>query len=172
MFETNTQPENVPSQAVPVQPVREAVRSSTINGSRFSSPQRSKKPLLPLLIAIVIILGITSGYLASNGKKSGGSTIQTGTINSSDITVGSEFGGKDESVFKDQAIGVIEAGGIDGEGTHKLLREGGASQTVYLTSSTLDLESFNGRKVQIWGETFRAQKAGWLMDVGRLKVLE
>ena len=171
MFETNTQPKNVPNQSIPVQPIRESVVSPTISGSRFSSPKRSKKPLLPLLVATIIILGITSGYLAS-GKKSGGSTAQTGTIKSSGITVGSEFGGKDELVFKDQAIGVIETGGIDGEGTHKLLREGGVSQTVYLTSSTLDLESFNGRKVQIWGETFRAQKAGWLMDVGRLKVLE
>ena len=27
-------------------------------------------------------------------------------------------------------------------------------------------------EVQIWGETFKGQKAGWLMDVGRIKVIE
>jgi hypothetical protein len=29
-----------------------------------------------------------------------------------------------------------------------------------------------GKKVQVWGETFKGQKAGWLMDVGRIKALE
>jgi len=36
----------------------------------------------------------------------------------------------------------------------------------------IDLEKFVGRKVKVWGQTFAAQKAGWLMDVGKLKVLE
>jgi len=66
----------------------------------------------------------------------------------------------------------LEKNGLDGEGTHRLIREGGPSQTAYVTSSTLDLDQFAGRKVQVWGETFRAQKAGWLMDIGRLKILE
>jgi hypothetical protein len=26
--------------------------------------------------------------------------------------------------------------------------------------------------VKVWGETFKGQKAGWLMDVGRVKVME
>jgi len=34
------------------------------------------------------------------------------------------------------------------------------------------LDQFVGRKIQIWGETYKAQKAGWLMDVGRVKILE
>jgi len=67
---------------------------------------------------------------------------------------------------------VIEKNGFDGEGTHKLLREGGESQTAYLTSSVLDLDLFVGHKVEIWGETFAAQKAGWLLDVGAVKVLD
>jgi len=67
---------------------------------------------------------------------------------------------------------MLEQGGIEGEGSHKLTREGGESQTLYLTSTVVDLEQFVGRKVQVWGETFAAQKAGWLMDVGRVKVLE
>ncbi len=69
-------------------------------------------------------------------------------------------------------MGTLEKGGIDGEGTHKLIREGGESQTAYLTSSIIDLDPLVGKKVQVWGETFKGQKAGWLMDVGRVKVLE
>jgi len=26
-------------------------------------------------------------------------------------------------------------------------------------------------EVKIWGETFKAQKAGWLMDVGRVEIV-
>ena len=29
-----------------------------------------------------------------------------------------------------------------------------------------------GARVQVWGQTMGAKKAGWLIDVGRLKVLE
>ena len=63
-------------------------------------------------------------------------------------------------------------GGVDGEGSHHLVRPGGESQNVYLTSSIIDLDQFVGRSVKIWGATFEAQQAGWLMDVGRLQVLE
>ena len=48
---------------------------------------------------------------------------------------------------------------------------GDASQNVYLTSSVIDLSKYTGKKVQVWGETFQGQKAGWLMDVGRIKLL-
>lgn len=84
-----------------------------------------------------------------------------------------EFGLLDaEETFKDNAIGVLKEGGIDGEGTHHLEREGGPSQNVYLTSSAVDLSQLIGRKVQVWGETFATQKAGWFMDVVKVKVLE
>ncbi len=66
----------------------------------------------------------------------------------------------------------MEKGGLEGEGSHKLIRPGGDDQTVYLTSSIVDLDKFAGHKVKVWGETFSSQKAGWLMDVGKLKVLE
>ena len=52
------------------------------------------------------------------------------------------------------------------------MRPGGPSQNVYLTSSVVDLNLFVDHKVQIWGESFAAHKAGWLMDVGRVKILE
>jgi hypothetical protein len=27
-------------------------------------------------------------------------------------------------------------------------------------------------QVKVWGETFKGQKAGWLMDVGRVQVID
>lgn len=133
-------------------------------------PLKTRKSLfLIILIAAVMGLGIFSGYLLSGRKKSLVST--GGIISAGQIKKGSEFGVKDPGKA-DTAIGVVEKGGIDGEGTHKLLREGGPSQTVYLTSSVLDLDQLIAQKVQIWGDTNKAQKAGWLMDVIKVKVLD
>ena len=128
------------------------------------------KFFLPALV-LVVLLGIVSGYLLS--KKGGNGTLPggAGVIAPEKIKAGEEFGSKTQA-FKDTTIGVLEKNGIGSEGTHKLIREGGPSQTAYLTSSILDLDQFVGKKIQIWGETFQAQKAGWLMDVGRVKILE
>ncbi len=52
-----------------------------------------------------------------------------------------------------------------------MVRPGGDSQNVYLTSSIIDLSRFVKKKVKVWGETHAAQHVGWLMDVGRLEVL-
>lgn len=128
------------------------------------------KFFLPAL-TLVVLLGVASGYFLSLRGKTNGTIQPGGMVSSEKIKAGGEFGATLQE-FKDTTLGILEKGGIDGEGTHKLLREGGSSQTAYLTSSVLDLDQFVGRKVQIWGETFRGQKAGWLMDVGRLKILE
>ena len=89
-----------------------------------------------------------------------------------DAKKGEEVGSTDTKTFKDEAEGTIEDGGVNGEGTHKLIRTGGASQTAALTSSVIDLDEFVGQKVHIWGESFGSTKAAWLMDVGRIKVIE
>jgi len=34
----------------------------------------------------------------------------------------------------------------------------------------IDLSGFVDKKVEIWGETLAAKKAGWLMDVAKVKV--
>ncbi len=134
---------------------------------------KSTSPLKIILIGLaIVLLGVGSGYglnlLTSGtaGLKSTESVAKTG------VKVGDVVGSSDEKSFRDQATGVLERGGIDGEGSHRLLREGGPDQTAYLTSSVVDLDLFVGHKVQVWGETFSAQKAGWLMDVGRIKALE
>ena len=130
-------------------------------------PTGLSKPLLAGAAFLLIIFGAGTGYLLA---------AKTGGVNTKSqlplIPKGKEVGSTDVKIFKDTAEGILEAGGLDGEGTHKLLREGGPSQTAYLTSSVVDLSQFVGKKVQVWGETFKGQKAGWLMDIGRVKVLE
>lgn len=134
-----------------------------------------KSPILFIILAILVIgLGGLTGYEINQfmgGKSSSTQVEQGGVVSKEKVTKGSEFGVKDPGKA-DTAVGVVEKGGIDGEGTHKLLREGGSSQTVYMTSSVIDLDSFTGVKIQVWGETIKAQKAGWLMDVLKVKVLE
>jgi len=144
---------------------------------KMVQPLESKKErkfpsfLLPLIVVCLIVGGgILTGYLLAS--RAGGGTVSTKGIAPGTELKGKEFGTADTGTFKDTAVGMLEKGGIDGEGTHKLVREGGPSQTAYLTSSIIDLDPLVGKKVQVWGETFKGQKAGWLMDVGRVKVLE
>lgn len=120
-------------------------------------------------VIVIIIAGIISGYFLSQSNKSTSNDSSTGLISISDDQ--KVFGSKDTSIFRDSTEGTLEKGGIDGEGTHKLIRPGGDSQTVYLTSSVIDLDQFEGKKVKVWGETQSAQTAGWFMDVGRLEVI-
>jgi hypothetical protein len=135
-------------------------------------------PLKIILFVVIIGLGIGTGYLINTRTSSTGSTLIGGnkeiqsSVPSSGLKVGDVIGNADEKTFKDKSTGVLEEGGVNGEGSHRLLREGGVSQTVYLTSSVVDLDEFVGHKVTVWGETFAAQRAGWLMDVGRVKVEE
>lgn len=135
-----------------------------------------KEILLPAgMILAIILAGAGTGYLLARRGGSQGSLLQvTKLTGGAEVVSGQkEVGIKDTSVFKDSAQGKIEANGTDDhEGSHKLIRPGGVSQTAFLTSSVVDLNQFLGKCVEIWGETFAAQKAGWLMDVGRVKILD
>lgn len=127
-----------------------------------------KDILLPALIILaVIVAGLATGWGLSSRDLIGAGQKGVGKIEP-----GREIGSKDEQTFRDKAEGVLEEGGTGGEGTHHLVRSGGPSQNVYLTSSVIDLDELVGKKVEVWGETFKGEKAGWLMDVGRIKVLE
>lgn len=128
---------------------------------------------IAMLVAIGMVvagLGVGSGFLISKGKVNG---LATGgpEVPGAKQTA-KEAGIADEKTFKDTATGVLKEGGIKGEGTHHLERDGGPSQNVYLTSTVIDLQSFAGKKVQVWGQTISAREAGWLMDVGKVKVVE
>jgi hypothetical protein len=123
----------------------------------------SNKTIIGVYVAL-ILLGVGTGYLLSRtgvgGIRTTASTIDTGK------TVGST----DTKTFKDSAVGVIQKGGSDSEGTHALIRDGGPSQTAYLISSVVDLDTYVGKKVKVWGQTMAAKKVSWLMDVGKVEL--
>lgn len=119
-------------------------------------------------IVLIIAGGILSGFLLSSATRRQATIAPT---TSSQTGASKVVGSPDSKTFRDTAEGVLEVGSINGEGTHRLVRSGGESQTVYLTSSVLDLNQFIGKKVRVWGETFAAKKAGWLMDVGKIEIL-
>lgn len=130
---------------------------------------------LAIVLAVALILGVGSGFVGSQLKskaQKAGTVALDGSTAGGEIKKGAVYGSDNTSVFRDIAEGVLKEGGMDGEGSHHLVRPGGDSQNVYLTSSIVDLSLFIDRKIKVWGETFKAQKAGWLMDVGRVEVLQ
>lgn len=140
---------------------------SLMNTFNISTSFFTKK--LTVALVIVVILGGVSGYILA--KKGSINKVTNETVSSSSISKGMVVGSDDTKIFKDTAEGVLKGGGINGEGQFHLVRPGGDSQNVYLTSSTVDLSKFIAKKIKVWGETQKAQHAGWLMDVGRVEVL-
>ena len=136
-----------------------------------SFTKKSGKGNLFLILGsfLVVVAGVLTGWFLSGNKPSAKteSTPVEGTKQSE-----TEAGLTDESLLPDNTEGKLVEGGIEGEGTHHLEREGGPSQNVYLTSTVIDLQSFVSKKVKVWGETLSAIHAGWLMDVGKIKVIE
>ncbi len=164
---------SIKESAVETKNVVDETELSDNNDNSMKSPFSK---LAVILSIVAVAAGVATGYGGYKLKSKSGNILpgpsdiqqvaQEGQIKAGDI-----FGVKDEKTFKDSAQGFLEIGGIDGEGSHKIIRPGGVSQTVYLTSSITDLDKFDGMEVKIWGETFKGQKAGWLMDVGRVEVL-
>lgn len=118
------------------------------------------------IIIVTILLGAATGFGVHKIKSSSNSTGTSKT----DTTGAKQVGVADKKTFKDNAEGLLKEGGIEGEGSFHLERPGGESQNVYLTSTTVDLSQFVGKKVKVWGQTFSGEKAGWLMDVGLVEV--
>lgn len=137
---------------------------------RFDSNSAKTSPAkLVFLLVVMIFLGIGSGFLIAKGNI--GSTSSSNELAKSDIIKGKIFGVSDKATFKDEAEGTLKEGGIEGEGQYHLERPGGETQYVYLTSSVVDLSLVKGRKIKVWGQTQKAQHAPWLMDVGRVEVI-
>lgn len=128
-------------------------------------------PKLLIVFIVVIMAGIGSGYLLSKNSNSTPISATSEGNNSSSISKGAIFGSDDMKTFSDSVEGELAQGGIEDEGQFHLVRPGGDSQNVYLTSSLVDLSKFVGKKIKVWGQTQKAQHAGWLMDVGRVEVL-
>lgn len=161
-----TQPDNVSSSKL---------NNKTYQFNLESTMKKSYTKLALILSLVAIVAGIGTGFGAYKLQQKTGVSVSnnqpTQQIAGDVVNAGDIFGVNDTSTFKDNAAGYLEKGGIDGEGSHKLLRVGGESQTVYLTSSVTDLDDFVGMEVEVWGETNKAQKAGWLMDVGSVKIV-
>lgn len=126
------------------------------------------KMLINLVLSIVVIFaGVGTGWIASRvnaGEPEKSDTAVMGLEAVSDAI--------DEEVFNESAQGMLVEGGIEGEGTHHLDRGLGEEKMVYLISSVIDLQSFVGKKVEIRGKSVAGNKAGWLMDVVKVKLMQ
>ena len=140
---------------------------------KFPKESNKSKLVVALGAFLVVLAGVGTGWFFSGkalGKSEG---MKTASEMAPDVEVSeTEAGISDTSEFPDEAEGTLKEGGTDGEGTHHLERPGGESKYVYLTSTVIDLQMFVDKKVKVWGETVSGKKAGWLMDVGKVKVIE
>ena len=141
-----------------------------MHGFKSKSTSLFSMKLLSILL-VVALLGAGTGYFLA--QSSSDSSLTPGKrLLGSGVEKGKTYGEGEIEEFKDVAEGTLKEGGIEGEGQYHLVRPGGDSQNVYLTSSHVDLSLFIDHKVKVWGATQTAQHAGWLMDVGRVQVLE
>jgi len=126
------------------------------------------KKVIPYVVGafLVVLIGIGTAWVISRSMVKGTS----GVVAPGAKVTSTEAGALDPKIKYDTAQGILQEGGIDNEGTFHLVREGGPSKYVYLTSSVVDLKNFVDKKVQIWGETLASKKAGWLMDVAKVQV--
>lgn len=138
---------------------------------KFSDAPLKKRNLGVIVATLVVILGgVYTGWLLSGESMADRAEINEATSQGVERSA-TEAGLEDESNLPDSAEGMLVEGGINGEGTHHLDRGLGETKYVYLTSTVIDLQGFVGKKVKVWGETLSGLKAGWLMDVGKIKVI-
>lgn len=156
-----------------VNPLKDPTQKVELKVMKEFSNSKSKKYNLKMLTLslVVVVAGVLTGWLLS------GRTLATQN-STTEPKVGNvtntpnEAGISDTSEFPDEAEGTLVEGGIEGEGTHHLDRDLGPEKYVYLTSTVIDLQSFAGKKVHVWGQTVSGKHAGWLMDVGKLQVVK
>ena len=165
----------------PTAPMTEDQTLTYHAGKTQGTPMPKTTSTLPIVILVIaIVAGVLTGTGAQRLVAASPSSplnptshqpiaeVATGSVKNGDV-----FGKSDEKTFKDSAEGYLEKNTSEiSEGTHRLVRPGGESQTVYMISSVTDLDKFDGMMVKVWGETFKGQKAGWLMDVGRVLIVE
>lgn len=140
--------------------------------SKSGSKDKAPASMIAIMVILALALGSATGFFASKVFAGKTTAMTTGTT---DTTAdggdnAKSAGVMDTKQFKDSGEGTLKEGGIEGEGNFHLERPGGDSQNIYLTSSTVDLSKFVGKKVKVLGKTFQGEKAGWLMDVGYIEV--
>ena len=130
------------------------------------SIESNPKKLILIVVTLSVGLGILSGFILASKNKAG--------LASAGLTLTTAKNAQaDTRTFRDFAEGTIKARPQPSdnseytEGTHFLDREGAVP--VALTSSVVDLSKYEGKKVKVFGETQKALKEGWLMDVGKIE---
>ncbi len=124
--------------------------------------------VLAAVLLVALLSGVGTGYMLS--ANSGSSKALPGSAQNPGTP---KQAAQDSRTFRDFAEGVVQKkpapkDGNYSEGTHLLTRQNAVP--VALTSSVLDLTQYEGKKVKVYGETQKAIKEGWLMDVGRVEV--
>lgn len=124
-----------------------------------------------IVLVLALFAGAGTGYFVVWAKAQ--KTTPPMGVTSSSISPNQAQ--QDTKTFKDFAEGVIQKkppskNGDYSEGTYLLIRP--SAVPVALTSSVVDLSSYEGKKVKVYGESNKAVQAGWLMDVGRVDVLQ
>lgn len=157
--ETNSGSNYIPNQ--PVEPVLKPLDTDE---------PKLHASVVPIVLVSAVILGIFSGIFFAGRSNAGTLMNSSGTETNTSAGGKTVVGSTDTKTFKDCAKGELAKndGKITEEGTHILVRPGGDSQNVYLTSSVVDLDGFLKKEVEVCGQTNQGQKAGWLMDVGRV----
>lgn len=121
--------------------------------------------ILGIVVAVSLLAGLGTGYFLN----------ATGTNKIGPVEQPPKTAHQDTKTFRDFAEGKIQKKptpkdpGEYTEGTHVLVREGAVP--VALTSSVVDLANYEGKRVKVFGETQKAIKEGWLMDVGKVEEL-
>jgi len=143
-----------------------------VNVSQVSDMSKNTIPKNTVVIVLssVVILGLVTGGVvaALSPQKSSSNKVEIITPSGNNAQ---SAGVLDKKTFTDTAEGTLKEGGFEGEGSHHLER-GAKDQTAYLTSSTIDMTPFVGKKVKVWGQTHTSEKVGWFMDVGYIEILK
>jgi len=137
-----------------------------------SSPGNKLSKIVPVIFIIVVVaIGIATGFVLSTMNK----PTKGGIVLSEDDEISPEIQENLSQTFSDEAQGVLEKNTeLDkyAQGPWILNRPGGEDQRAYLTSTVLDLDEFIGKEVIVYGETFGSSQVGWLLDVGKVEVIE
>lgn len=142
----------------------------TILNEKITKPIGKVENPMRLLLGVAIaaiVLGSLTGYILST---------KSNKLQTSPLAIGAaKTAQQDTRTFRDFAEGVIKVKPLpsDGEyteGTHTLIRQGAVP--VALTSSVVDLSQYEGKKVKVFGETQKALKEGWLMDIGKVEEIK
>lgn len=126
--------------------------------------------LLLVVVAVALVLGTLTGYILSSKSSSSNQNL------AGSLTGKPKTAGQDAKTFRDFAEGTMQVRPVPKdpteyvEGTHLLMRKGAVP--VALTSSVVDLSLYEGKKVKVYGETQKALKEGWLMDVGKVEEIK